>query len=130
MSDFANEIIEYFSTPSEKPFLAALKGETGSGKTLFARFLIDELNSSEDFTDMIPSKQQSIFCSSLNSETQYYFLNMWRPIMVQLMTEFCKREKTNREYVLCDLITSFGDEYLVYINAMCTMFNADAAKVI
>jgi len=76
--------------------MAAIKGEIGSGKTLFARCLIDELCANDEFNDMMNSKN-SIFCSSLNSETQYYFLNIWRPILIQMMTWYCKKEKINRE---------------------------------
>jgi len=36
--------------------LVAIKGENGSGKTLFARFLIDELMTVDDFTELIPQK--------------------------------------------------------------------------
>ena len=79
--DLSIEIVDYFQlNNSHKPYLAAIKGEIGSGKTLFARCLIDELMVSDEFIDMMGGKT-SIFCSSLNSESQFQFLNIWRPIL-------------------------------------------------
>jgi hypothetical protein len=62
------------------PFLAAIKGELGSGKTIFALTLIEDLLKDEDFAEMTKAKNNA-FCSSLNAETQYSFLNIWRPIL-------------------------------------------------
>lgn len=42
VEDIGNEVIEYFQrNDTSKPYLASIKGELGSGKTLFARCLID-----------------------------------------------------------------------------------------
>lgn len=68
VTDLTSEIIDYFLTPQPKPYLASIKGEIGTGKTLFARCLIDQLCSNEDFCQMM-SKPNNLFCSSLNSET-------------------------------------------------------------
>ena len=44
MPKLTDDIVEFFSQPEAKtPFLIALKGEIGSGKSLFARRLIEEL---------------------------------------------------------------------------------------
>ncbi len=71
--------------------MAAVKGEVGQGKTLFARTLIDELRSNNDFKQLMRHKN-FMFCSSLNAETQYSYLNAWRPILTQLMTFHCARQ--------------------------------------
>jgi hypothetical protein len=48
--------------------MAAVKGEVGQGKTLFARTLIDELRSNNDFKQLMRHKN-FMFSSSLNAET-------------------------------------------------------------
>jgi Cdc6-like AAA superfamily ATPase len=104
-----------------------LKGETGSGKTLFARFLVDELLESDEFVDLVPPKQQAIFCSSLNSESAYKFLNIWQPILVQLLTQLAKRTNTSRQQIVYNFIISSqgGSKNLVYTEALCKMFRID-----
>ena len=53
------------------PFMAVVKGEVGSGKTLFALSLIDEITSSRDFR-LLQEKQGKtwIYTSSLNAESE------------------------------------------------------------
>lgn len=63
-----NKIVKYFMSPNSMPFLAAIKGELGSGKTIFALTLIEDLLKDEDFVEMTKSKNNT-FCSSLNAET-------------------------------------------------------------
>ena len=79
--------------------MASVKGELRSGKTLFIRSLLAELYESEDLKRMMRPKNK-FFCSSLNQETQYNFLNIWRPILTQLLTWVCKKDKVKREQVL------------------------------
>jgi tRNA A37 threonylcarbamoyladenosine biosynthesis protein TsaE len=97
--DLSNEIIEYFQNPKKQNcYMAAIKGDLGSGKTLFARFLIDELAQNDDFLELMSPK--NIIVSSLNSETQYNFLNIWKPILAQIITQHAKRDKQSREQIL------------------------------
>lgn len=84
--------------------LIQIKGEIGSGKTLFARQLIESLTGHADFKQMMRYKNQ-LFCSSLNPESQYSFLNIWRPIFTQLVTYYCKRENVRREQVVLLLLS-------------------------
>jgi len=70
---------------------------------LFARRLIDELSNNKSFTALFHEKYENktpIFCSSLNSETQFNFLNGWRPILQQMLTFFAKSQNIKREQVL------------------------------
>ena len=66
------EVIAYLTDLSlqRKAYLASIRGDIGSGKTLFARCLIDELIEN-DHSSEIEKPKETIFCSSLNSETQY-----------------------------------------------------------
>ena len=45
MVSLVGDITEYFSEDNQKdwPYMAVIKGEVGSGKTAFARNLIDDL---------------------------------------------------------------------------------------
>ena len=67
-----DEIVNYFESNAQqkKAFLTSIKGDTGSRKTLFARSVVENLIDHEDFCELTKPKE-SIFCSSLNSETQY-----------------------------------------------------------
>jgi len=70
---------------------------------LFARRLIDELSNNKSFTALFNEKYENknpIFCSSLNSETQFSFLNGWRPVLQQMLTFFSKNQNIKREQVL------------------------------
>lgn len=98
-----SEIITYFSQLMRTPYMASVKGELGSGKTLFIRSLLAELYESDDLKRMMQPKNK-FFCSSLNQETQYNFLNIWRPILTQLLTWVCKKDKVKREQVLQSLL--------------------------
>ena len=72
-AEVVNDIVEYFSLQKPKePFLLALKGEIGSGKSLFARCLIDNLNDNIDYKNLFDDNFEGklpFFCSSLNCES-------------------------------------------------------------
>ena len=113
MEGMAKDIINYFQDEaSEIPLLFAIQGELGSGKSLFARCLIENLSVEEKFVDLIPGlddeeePRMPIFCSSLNSELQFEFLNIWRPIMSQMMTYYCHNKKIKREQAMKSLLNS------------------------
>jgi ABC-type oligopeptide transport system ATPase subunit len=61
----------------------AVYGETGSGKTLFGRCIIDFVRKRKDiFRDnSLGPDQKPVLTSSLNAESQMKFLNIWRPIL-------------------------------------------------
>lgn len=59
-------------------------GELGSGKTLFARCIIDSLRKKREFLRddlMNDSNHKAILTSALNAESSMKFLNVWRPIL-------------------------------------------------
>lgn len=63
-----SEITKYFNNFSQVPYMASIKGELGSGKTLFVKSLLAELYESEDLKRMMRPRNK-FFCSSLNAET-------------------------------------------------------------
>jgi len=75
----SEDLIEYFEEP-HTPQIIAITGELGSGKTLFARNLIDRLRKRKDILrDSIGN--ELILTSALNAESQMKFLNIWRPVL-------------------------------------------------
>ena len=80
-------IRNYFNEDFEdinKPFLLAIRGEIGSGKTLFVRNYVETiLNLKQHFNFYNKGDQShfSLFFSSLNTETSYRWLNAFRPIL-------------------------------------------------
>jgi pantothenate kinase-related protein Tda10 len=68
------------------PFMAVIKGEAGSGKTLFALNLLDEIANSSEFR-MLNERQGKlpIYSSSLNAESELKFLNIWRPVLQMML---------------------------------------------
>ena len=94
--------------------MAVIKGEIGSGKTLFALNLIDEIAASRDLR-LLQEKQGKtwIYTSSLNAETELMFLNIWRPVLQMMLINLCKRENWRKEKVIRMLIKAAGDEYKI-----------------
>ena len=79
------DIREYYTEDiyTESPYIGVLKGEVGSGKTAFAKHLIDDLNQISEFETYLlrNNGQLPIFSSVVNPETQLHFLNAWKPII-------------------------------------------------
>ena len=76
------ELIEFFEDTSQQtPYMLAIIGEIGSGKTLFARCIIETLKKRKDFLRNNYLDSKPILTSSLNSESQMKFLNIWRPVL-------------------------------------------------
>ena len=75
------EIIEFCNDP-EDAIVILINGESGSGKTLFARALVEELKKAEvsSLPEWANREHLHILASSLNPESSKLFLNMWQPI--------------------------------------------------
>lgn len=77
--------------------------------------------------------KNQLFCSSLNPESQYSFLNSWRPILVQLLTFYCKRENNIRREQVVLLLLSLGQGGLQanekFTSVFCEMLNTDKQAV-
>ena len=75
------EIIDFCNDP-EDAIVILINGESGSGKTLFARALVEELKKAEvsSLPEWANREHLHIIASSLNPESQKLFLNMWQPI--------------------------------------------------
>lgn len=92
LNDITSDLVEFFTGnhAPEKPYLLAVRGDTGSGKTMFARALCIELSKCDEFVQFQSSGHKlPLLTSSLNSETELEFLNIWRPILKMMMTFYC-----------------------------------------
>ena len=73
LSSLTSDITEYYgeTMQDEWPYMAVIKGEIGSGKTTFARNLIDELQNSNDFAPYLRANKGKlpVFASAINAET-------------------------------------------------------------
>ena len=85
LRDIKNELLEFFETPNPfSPFLLTIKGEVGSGKTVFTLNLIEELLKTDLFIyykTQLGNSPLPILASYINPESDLSFLNMWRPIL-------------------------------------------------
>ena len=86
-----NDLLDHFDPEqqeNENPaYTLTLSGDSGSGKTLLARCLIEALRKK------LPREQQrvEILTSSLNQESSMRFLAAWRPIAQQLAVIHAKQ---------------------------------------
>ena len=125
-----SDIVLYYSEDNENydaPLMAVIKGEQGSGKTAFAKNLIDKLNRATEFNRYLELNKNKlpIFASSVNPETQYYFLNIWRPIIQMLFTFFIKRSGNGlkKEQFLADVIVNSNN--LDKLDLICELTGVD-----
>ena len=94
MLNLVDDIVDFFTQPAAKtPLFIAVKGELGSGKSLFALRLIEQLSITTEFTLLFDEKFENklpIFCGSVNCESQFNFLNSWRPVLQQMLTLYAR----------------------------------------
>jgi len=75
LNNICNDLIDYFDPESfidgevSIPYLAAITGEIGSGKTLFGRCIFESLRKRKEFMRDCGSDQKPILCSSLTAES-------------------------------------------------------------
>lgn len=90
MEELEESIVNYFlREDNDSPYFVAIQGRLGSGKSHFARALIDSLVHDSAFTGLCYGEESEantagkipIFCSSLNAELAYEFLGIWKPIL-------------------------------------------------
>ena len=90
-----DDLLDYFDSDSRqvRPFFLVVSGEAGSGKTLFARCLVDALRKKKDFLRdaQLGPDFRPILTSALNAESQMRFLNAWRPVLQSMMLLLTKR---------------------------------------
>lgn len=67
----------------DSPLLTIVKGPNGSGKTAFAKHLIENLHECPEFQGYINSHRggMPIFTSSIDPETQLHYFGAWKPII-------------------------------------------------
>ena len=80
------EVIELlsFTEPPDEPLVIAITGESGSGKTLFSRCVIEGLRTEErnpDFPKWKFGEKVHLLASSISAESEKLFLNSWVPIL-------------------------------------------------
>ena len=113
LSDLEGSLIKFCKDDeyTNQPFLACIKGEVGSGKTLFVLNFIDRLTSSKEFR-FIQDKvgEMPLYTSSLNAESELQFLNIWRPILQMMLMHICKRDGRKKFQVLRMLISAGDNE--------------------
>ena len=82
----------------------SITGETGSGKTLLARDIIDTLNNSPKFKHDWANKEKTvILATTLNPTTEKLFLNAWIPILRAMLDIMKTRLNTKKEVLLSRL---------------------------
>ena len=134
LQDLRDDIVNYYTADEtdqpDFPYLAIIKGEIGSGKTAFARNLIDDLHSSSEFNSYLNSNKGKlpVFASNINAETFMHFLNAWQPILQMMMVFFCKRIHSKKETFMADFITR--REIYEMTDVLCELFAVDKASML
>lgn len=109
LMDFMEDLNENES--DVRPYMVAVMGEMGSGKTLFAKCLLDSLKRKRDFMrdDSIAGHgdYKPIYASALNAESQMKFLAAWRPIVQSMLYTQSLRAKKTAEEVMAKYTKSF-----------------------
>lgn len=109
-------MIDYFDPESfvegevYSPYLAAITGEIGSGKTLFGRCILETLRKRKEFMRDCGSEQKPILCSSLTSESQMRFLGIWRPIIQMMLVCHCSKNSLDIHKTLRKMLKNASDE--------------------
>ena len=71
--------------------------------------LLEDLQKSEKFNNLKikwGSDEIPILSSNINPEIDLSFLNMWRPILRQLLAHYCKKKGTSKSKVVDILLNS------------------------
>ena len=94
------DILDFINDMNES-ILISVNGESGWGKTLFARCLIEKLNSSQRFKfDWLNKEKIVILASSINSLSEKLFLNSWIPILRSMLEILKTRRNMKKEIIL------------------------------
>jgi ABC-type glutathione transport system ATPase component len=116
LNNICNDLIDYFDPESfiegevYSPYLAAITGEIGSGKTLFGRCIFENLRKRKEFMRDCGSEQKPILCSSLTSESQMRFLGIWRPIIQMMLVCHCSKNSLDIHKTLRKMLKNASDE--------------------
>lgn len=125
-----DDLVDYFDADSRqvRPFFLVVSGEIGSGKTLFGRCLFDSLKRKKDFLrdDQLGPEFKAILTSSLNAESQMWFLNAWRPVLQMMMVLVTKRTGQSPLKVIQKLMNSAHDDR--FFDLILEIFNLAELK--
>eukprot|EP00347_Sterkiella_histriomuscorum_P004823 403358953 len=111
-------IAVYSAQPSDSVWVLAIKGEAGSGKSLFVRNLIQQVIMQEKFIlktrneiamdvteGTFPSEVQfKLIVSSCNASIEKKFIGVWIPILREMLFIYSKVQNKRMENVLNTLI--------------------------
>ena len=114
LKSITNDIIKYSGKQEGdlKPYVALLKGQIGSGKTVFMKHLFNDLQNAPVFKPYLDRNKDKlpVFTSQTNAETTLQFLNIWRPIFQMLLWFHCKRSGLKREVFVAETIIKSGNQ--------------------
>ena len=114
LRDVKVDILTFFEEYTAwSPYLLTIKGEIGSGKTIFVLNLIEELSKStlfQYYQTWSGGKPLPILCGHINPESDLEFLNMWRPVLRQMLTFFVEQKEMSKSKVLNILLHSVTDQ--------------------
>lgn len=105
LNNIVNDLLDHFDPEQQEnenlTYTLTLSGDSGSGKTLFARCLIESMRKKQ------PREQQrvEILTSSLNQESSMRFLAVWRPIVQQLAVIHAKKNQRSVPEVIAKLVS-------------------------
>jgi hypothetical protein len=107
LNSICNDLVDFFdqqdssdsNNAGQTPYIAAVLGELGSGKTLFGRCIFDNIKRRKGILGGAGggSDFKPILTSSLNAESQMKFLGIWRPVFQMMLTVHCRKNNLSME---------------------------------
>ncbi|CAI2376171.1 unnamed protein product [Moneuplotes crassus] len=104
-----SDILE-FVNDLEYSVMISIYGESGCGKTLFARSLIDKLRNTPKLkSDWANKEKIIILASTVTSTTEKLFLNIWIPILRAMLDILQSRRNMKKEVILSKMYENNED---------------------
>jgi ABC-type dipeptide/oligopeptide/nickel transport system ATPase component len=104
-----NDILD-FCNDQEYSILISIYGESGCGKTLFARALIDKLLDQPNLKARWANNERTLLlASTINSSTEKNFLNIWIPILRAMLDILKTRRNMKKEIILANMFKNNED---------------------
>ncbi|CAI2375966.1 unnamed protein product [Moneuplotes crassus] len=104
-----SDILE-FVNDLDYSVMISIYGESGCGKTLFARSLIQKLRDTAKIkTDWANKEKIIILASTLNSTSEKLFLNIWIPILRAMLDILQARRNMKKEIILANMYANNED---------------------
>lgn len=104
-----SDILEFIND-LDYSVLISIYGESGCGKTLFARSLIDKLKINKNIKAEWANKEKTIILgTTLNATTEKLFLNIWIPVLRAMLDILKTRHNIKKEVILANLYSNNED---------------------